>query len=456
MANPGPNIDNRSLAAQVSATDPDGQVMGFSPASPISFFGVNPVTQPNGPLQASVAPNQSIGALVTYTTSQSPAIVAANTSGERAMTVTGVLATDMVFAVVKPTSQAGLLVGSSRVSAANTVQVTFGNNTVAGITPTASQSYLIVTLPAAACISATLSPAAVPANGVVEQQFNVPGLVAGAVVQVNKPTAQAGLIITDCRVISNGVIGITFCNLTASPITPTASESYLVGQLVGLTAIDQLLYFGVNVGTLVGVATITTAEQDVTVAGLLATDIVVGVSKPTAQAGLGLVGARVKAANTLSLTFVNPTAGTVTPTASEVYTVAILRPAAAAPATLYTQLITPGSVAANTTAEQTFTVTGLKSGQPIAVDKPSAYPAGIQLGGARVSADDTLALTFVNTTAAAIVPIPEVYLVMHFNSGIPTVGNYIAQQFSSAFNAAIGLNNAIRAALTSLGLIAGA
>lgn len=74
------------------------------------------------------------------------------------------------------------------------------------------------------------------------------------------------------------------------------------------------------------VATITTVEQDFTVTGLLAGDIVVAVNKPTCTTGLGICNARVKAADTLSLTFVNPTAGSVN-AGSETYTLLIYRPA---------------------------------------------------------------------------------------------------------------------------------
>lgn len=69
----------------------------------------------------------------------------------------------------------------------------------------------------------------------------------------------------------------------------------------------------------------TTAEQTFTVQGLLTTDFV-NVSKPTTQAGLGIVNARVSAANTLAIAFANATASPITPTASEVYTVAVDRP----------------------------------------------------------------------------------------------------------------------------------
>lgn len=72
------------------------------------------------------------------------------------------------------------------------------------------------------------------------------------------------------------------------------------------------------------VANATSAEQTFTVTGLLVTDFV-WVNKPTAQAGLGIAGCRVSAANVLAITFGNFTAATITPTASEAYTVLVAR-----------------------------------------------------------------------------------------------------------------------------------
>jgi hypothetical protein len=75
------------------------------------------------------------------------------------------------------------------------------------------------------------------------------------------------------------------------------------------------------------VATITTAEQDITVPGVLVGDIVLAFSKPTLTAGLGISNTRVKAKDTISVQFVNPTAGGVD-AGSETYTVVIARPEA--------------------------------------------------------------------------------------------------------------------------------
>lgn len=77
------------------------------------------------------------------------------------------------------------------------------------------------------------------------------------------------------------------------------------------------------------VATITTAEQTFTVPGLLTTDLV-WVNKPSLTAGLGVAGARVSAANTLAITFVNPTAGAID-AGSEVWRVLWIRAEGVAP-----------------------------------------------------------------------------------------------------------------------------
>lgn len=72
------------------------------------------------------------------------------------------------------------------------------------------------------------------------------------------------------------------------------------------------------------VNTITAPEQTFTVNGLLVGDIV-NVYKPTVQAGLGVLGARVTATNTLGIQFINPTAGNITPTAGEIYVIKVVR-----------------------------------------------------------------------------------------------------------------------------------
>ena len=73
----------------------------------------------------------------------------------------------------------------------------------------------------------------------------------------------------------------------------------------------------------------------------------------------------------------------------------------------------PASVAAATSAEQTVTVNGLKVGDVVVLSKPTAT-AGVGIVNCRVSAANTLAVTFVNATAAAVDPASETYTAFWF------------------------------------------
>lgn len=73
--------------------------------------------------------------------------------------------------------------------------------------------------------------------------------------------------------------------------------------------------------------------------------------------------------------------------------------------------INPTAVAANTTSEQTFTVTGLTANDIVTVNKPS-HQTGLGIVNCRASAADTLAITFANVTGASIDPSSETYLVL--------------------------------------------
>lgn len=89
----------------------------------------------------------------------------------------------------------------------------------------------------------------------------------------------------------------------------------------GNILITQLLW---PVLTPVAVGANTTAEQTFTIPGLQVGDYV-SVVKPTLQAGLGIVNARVSATNTLAITYSNNTGGGITPTAGERYQVMVDR-----------------------------------------------------------------------------------------------------------------------------------
>lgn len=69
--------------------------------------------------------------------------IAANTTVEWAITVTGVVAaTDEPLRVIKPTHQAGLIIGNVRIALDNEIIVQYCNITGAGIVPT-NEAYIV-------------------------------------------------------------------------------------------------------------------------------------------------------------------------------------------------------------------------------------------------------------------------------------------------------------------------
>jgi hypothetical protein len=94
-----------------------------------------------------------------------------------------------------------------------------------------------------------------------------------------------------------------------------------IGVINGNAFRINLVSLSINVAS---VAANTTAEQTFTLNGLATTDMVF-VNKPSLSAGLGIVNARVSAANTLAITFSNNTGSPIDP-AAETYNILVLRP----------------------------------------------------------------------------------------------------------------------------------
>lgn len=454
--------------AAISYASPEGpNGSGVSLAQsgvPQGLYG-NAVLQPAQPTQAQAGFALGQSAVVVYVSTQTPAAVAANTSAEQALTVTGIQVGSVVY-INKPTVQAGLGIVNVRVSGADAITVCFSNNTAGNVTPTAGEEYLVVEIrgPLVQTVALTFGTDTVPANGTREFSFTItpatgaqgltthqvaagiplltkdlpsaaPAASSGDTVQqpvtreagsavftgtpqtviLNKPTTDAGIGICGVRLSGNNVLVIRYCNTTAAGVNP-ADETYTFIGLRGVSLHQSIVAYTVDVGTLAATATITTAEQTVTVNGVATTDRIVGVSKPTAQAGLGIVGWRVTAANTVGITFGNPTAGGLTATADEHYTIWVdkSKTAEAFVVRQFNVAMAVASVAGDTVAEQTVTVTGLPAGCPVVVNAAladaftdghgDALPFGIGIVSARTSALNTLALGFINTTAAAIVP----------------------------------------------------
>lgn len=79
-----------------------------------------------------------------------------------------------------------------------------------------------------AAVALKLSPAAVAQATSAEQTFPLPGVLPGDILEISKPTNQAGLGIGNVRVSAKDQIAVSFINATAASITPTAGETYQV------------------------------------------------------------------------------------------------------------------------------------------------------------------------------------------------------------------------------------
>lgn len=115
--------------------------------------------------------------------------------------------------MVSVTNVDGSNPGPNTVSLPDTVQMPTGNLWKVGV------------------FSVTLSPVSVGVTTTTEQTFAATGigLLTSDLVVVQKPTSQAGLGIVGTRVSSADTLAITFVNMSAATITPTAAEVYKVG-----------------------------------------------------------------------------------------------------------------------------------------------------------------------------------------------------------------------------------
>lgn len=74
-------------------------------------------------------------------------------------------------------------------------------------------------------------------------------------------------------------------------------------------------------------------------------------------------------------------------------------------------VITPVAVLTVATAEQTFTVGGLQVGDFINYQLIAPLVAGLSVIGMRVTAANTLGITFVNTTGGSLTPTANNYII---------------------------------------------
>lgn len=92
-------------------------------------------------------------------------------------------------------------------------------------------------------IEVVLSPASVGAATSVEQTFPLPGIAVGDIIlDVTKPTHQAGLQVVAGRIPGANQFTLVFTNATAGAIVPTAGQTYIVviGRVEGRPNAGQM------------------------------------------------------------------------------------------------------------------------------------------------------------------------------------------------------------------------
>lgn len=78
---------------------------------------------------------------------------------------------------------------------------------------------------------------------------------------------------------------------------------------------------------------------------------------------------------------------------------------------LFQVSLTPASVGANTSAEETFAVTGIRDNDFIIVNGPTPT-AATGIVNVRASARDQIAITFINTSAGGLSPASGTYTIL--------------------------------------------
>lgn len=477
MPNPGPasTITPTYLAG---GSAPDGFQVGSTSQSLVGAYGVTPaVVQRFGANQASITAGAAAGILINATVSQvlGSLTVTANTISSIAVNMTSqgfisTIGSDFLI-VNKPTAQAGMgIAGLPVVSTVSTVLVQYINPQAAtNATPTAGESYLVANLRGMAS-SVTLSPPVVQVSSITETLFTVTGVAVGSLLVMAKPTFQSYLGVVGMRVAANNTVGLSFMNLSSAPVTPTASELYQYVALNGLVADSNIMVAMINTSaapvtvTAGGLNTVT-----MTVTGMsVSTDFPLGVSRSYygyqngAVTTYAPIAARVSAANVLELTYISAgtgagfaaaTGSVVTPANYDILAVPFLRQNAAAPLTVQSVTLTPTAIGALTTAEVTYAVSNITVSTVVWVNKPS-QTAGIGIVGTRVVSANVIGVTYVNNTAATIIPPAESYVVGNFQNMLG-VQHALQQQVHPSLVQDVTLTNELRQALTNLGFIAG-
>ncbi|HUG06626.1 MAG TPA: response regulator [Candidatus Limnocylindria bacterium] len=173
---------------------------------------------------------------------------------------------------------------------------------------------------------------------------------------------------------------------------------------LGRSGQTQALLGNATVAGTLGVTGATTLSSTLGVTGATTLSSTLGVSGATTlNSTLGVTGATTLS-STLAVTGASTLTGGVTVgSGGTAYTLV----------KTYSADITPAAIGGNTSSEQTFTVTGLAVGDVVIVNPPG-HATTCPLTGARVSAANTLALSFDHAVNGGCTPTAGVHLIVAF------------------------------------------
>lgn len=255
------------------------------------------------------------------TVTLSPPVIAANTIAESNFTVSGLQASQLVY-VVKPTDQLGLGIVNARVPSNNTLAISFINNLTTAITPTASEAYQVVALDGlvatnnmmlAKVVLSAASGTVATISGITTRSITVTGFATSDdPIGIQRTLSSQDLAAIGVVVPAVNTLNITYANTgqTASPVTPTQGETYVV-PFVRPNPPSPLIVQAVTLTPTV-VGALTTAEVTFAVSNITVSTVV-WVNKPSFTSGIGVVGMRAVSTNVIGITYVNNTAVSITP-----------------------------------------------------------------------------------------------------------------------------------------------
>lgn len=444
----------------------DGSFLGRSSTDTIGFYqdpynSTATAAQRSGNAQGAINTTTGLGEMTVYGANFSTIAVTSGTSAEQGAT-TAQFTSSSVIGVNKPEHTTGVGLIGYRISSSAALSLNFGNVSTIALVPLSTGAYQIAEFRASVGLTTTATigaPAAVSASTTAEFPITVPGALPGMLAIVNKPTTQAGLGIGNVRVSAPNTVTVQYTNVaTSGALTPTSSESYGFALVPSLSAVSPVVVYTVP-ASVISASTAVSSQVETTTStmNLVAGDIAIGVSKPSAQPTLSIANYRISSSAVLAVALQAGTTGAV-PTSSEAWSVAVFRAPQSAPVQVTTALLNATSVPATTTIEQTTTVNGIIAGGFVWVNKPTHTPS-ISVVNARVSAANTVAVTYQNNASTATAVPAETYVIGWTGVATPTPPTASSAAYSVMTQPAqaqgIALANEIRAALVGTNFIAG-